>query len=148
MKKIGISLVAMVALVAGFFFIKQTGPVEVMAVNKTPDTILIAVKGLPYSAKSKLDWWLDNKNLLISKYQLDFNNPKEQPSIYIYNFGDGFKKEEIKDRLCFDNVPSPKNCIDKDIIMVISQLRNGNIKLAVDGDVFIQDGSGKITEIN
>lgn len=116
------------------------------AVDTTPNKILIVVKGLSYSAKSKLSWWLDNKSLLISQYKVHFTEFNKQPSVYIYDFGDGFKKEEMRDRLCFDSVSPPNNCIDKNIAMVISQLRNGEIKLAIDDDVFIQDKSGKIVK--
>ncbi len=146
MKKTSILAIIIAILALGFFFVKKPAPVEVMAVDKTPNTVLIAVKRLPYSAKSKLSWWLDNKSLLISKYKLDFTKPNEQPSIYIYDVSDGFKKEEMKDRLCFDSVSLPNNCIDKNIAMVISQLRNGEIKLTIDDDVFIQDKSGKIVK--
>ncbi|WP_312412524.1 DUF943 family protein [Pseudescherichia sp.] len=146
MKKNSILGIVIAALALGFFFVKKSIPVEVMAVDATPNTVLIAVKGLPHSAKSKLSWWLDNKSLLISEYKLDFTEPDEQPSVYIYDFSDGFKKEEMKDRLCFDSVSPPNNCIDKNIDMVISQLRNGEIKLAVDDDVFIEDKSGKIVK--
>ena len=146
MKKTSILGIVIAALALGFFFVKKSIPVEVMAVDATRNTVLIAVKGLPHSAKSKLSWWLDNKSLLISQYKLDYTEPDEQPSVYIYDFGDGFKKEEMKDRLCFDSVLPPNNCIDKNIAMVISQLRNGEIKLAIDDDVFIQDKSGKIVK--
>lgn len=146
MKKTSILAIVIAALALGVFFVKKPAPAEVMAVDKTLNTILIAVKGLPFSTKSKLSWWLDNKNLLISQYKLDFTEPNKQPSIYIYDFGDGFKKEEMKDRLCFNSVSLPNNCIDKNIAMVISQLRNGEIKLAIDDDVFIQDKSGKIVK--
>lgn len=146
MKKTSILAIVIVALALGFFFVKRPVTAEVMAVDATPNTVLIAVKGLPFSTKSKLSWWLDNKNLLVSQYKLDFTEPHEQPSVYIYDFGDGFKKEEMKDRLCFDSVSPPNNCIDKNIAMVISQLRNGEIKLAIGDDVFIQDKSGKIVK--
>lgn len=146
MKKTSILVIIIAALALGFFFVKKPAPVEVMAVDKTPNTVLLAVKRLPSSAKSKLSWWLDNKSLLISKYKLDFTEPNEQPSVYIYDFGDGFKKEEMRDRLCFDSVSPPNNCIDKNIAMVISQLRNGEIKLAIDSEIFIQDKSGKIVK--
>lgn len=146
MKKNSIFVIVIAALALWFFFVKKPASVEVMALDKTPNTVLIAVKGLPFSTKSKLSWWLDNKSLLVSQYKLDFTEPHEQPSVYIYDFSDGFKKEEMTDRLCFDSVSPPNNCIDKNIAMVISQLRNGEIKLAIGDDVFIQDKSGKIVK--
>lgn len=146
MKKISTSVIVIAALALGFFLVKKPASVKVMAVEKTPNTVLLAVKGVPFFTKSKLSWWLDNKNHLISQYKVDFTDPNEQPSVYIYDFGDGFKKEEMKDRLCFDSVSPPNNCIDKNIAMVISQLRNGEIKLAIGDDVFIQDKSGKIVK--
>jgi len=145
-KKTSILAIVVAILALGVFFVKKPAPAEVMAIDKPPNTILIAVKGLPYSTKSKLSWWFDNKSLLISKYKLDFTEPHEQPSVYIYDVSEGFKKEEMKDRLCFDSVSLPNNCIDKNIAMVISQLRNGEIKLTIDDDVFIQDKSGKIVK--
>lgn len=146
MKKTSFFVIVIAAFALGFLFVKKPAAVEVMALGKTPNTVLIAVKGLPFSTKSKLSWWLDNKSQLFSQYKLDFTEPDEQPSVYIYDFGDGFKKEEMKDRLCFESVSPPNNCIDKNIAMVISQLRNGEIKLAIDDDVFIQDKSGKIVK--
>lgn len=146
MKKNSILVFIIAVLALGFFFGKKPAPAKVMAVDVTPNTVLIAVKGLPYSTKSKLSWWLDNKSHLISQYKLDFTTPNEQPGVYIYDFGDGFKKEEMKDRICFDSVSPPNNCIDKNIAMVISQLRNGETKLAIDDDVFIQDKNSKIAK--
>ena len=89
-KKTSIVVIVIAALALWFFFVKKPASVEVMAVDKTPNTVLIAVKGLPFSTKSKLSWWLDNKSLLVSQYKLDFTEPHEQPSVYIYDFGDGF----------------------------------------------------------
>lgn len=146
MKKTCILIIIIAVLVLGFFFVKKPTLVEVMAVDTTPNTVLIAVRGLPYSAKSKLSWWLDNKSLLSSQYKLDFTELNEQPSVYIYDFGNGFKKEEMKDRLCFNSVSPPNNCIDKNIAMVISQRRNGEIKLAIDDEVFIEDKSVRIVK--
>jgi len=145
-KKTCILIIIIAVLALGFFFVNKSASVEVMAVDKTPNTVLIAVKGLPYSVKTKLSWWLDNKSLLSSQYKLDFTELNEQPSVYIYDFGNGFKKEEMKDRLCFNSVSPPNNCIDKNIAMVISQRRNGEIKLAIDDEVFIEDKSVRIVK--
>ncbi len=48
--------------------------------------------------------------------------------IVIYAFGEGYQEEGKKDRRCFEDMAPPRNCIDKNILMMIWRTRDGGVE--------------------
>jgi len=90
-------------------------------------TARIIVDSLPFTDAKKIDWWQHNQDQIRRKYHIPAG--AQGPFlITIYAFGDGYQEEGKEDRLCFPNVEPPRNCIDKNILMMIWRTREGSIK--------------------
>ncbi|SQA96853.1 Enterobacterial putative membrane protein (DUF943) [Cedecea neteri] len=67
--------------------------------------------------------------------------------ILLWYFGDGYKEEGKYDRLCFNDMPPPLNCIEKDKAFTVSTDRHNNVFFGVhDGKYYIND-KGKMIKI-
>ncbi|MBT0725538.1 DUF943 family protein [Rosenbergiella sp. S61] len=116
-------------------------PVDIVAVHEDGSSIDILVKNFPITSKGKINWWLKNEDSLKEKY----NIPKpEQDGYFViifWLFGGGYKKTDGYDRLCFDDMKTEINCIDKDRVFSISNSKNrGTIFTVSDGEYRIKDG--------
>ncbi|MGV3346572.1 DUF943 family protein [Enterobacteriaceae bacterium LUAb1] len=125
----------------GVFLWLSLRSAEVVVVHEDGSSIDILVKNFPITSKGKINWWLKNKNGLKEKY----NIPKpEQDGYFIiifWLFGDGYKETDGYDRLCFDDMKTEINCIDKNRIFSISNSKNrGTIFTVSDGEYHIKDG--------
>ncbi|AML59334.1 putative membrane protein [Serratia rubidaea] len=47
-------------------------------------------------------------------------------------FGDGYQEEGKYDRLCFDDMPTKKNCIDKNLLMMVRYAKNTGLSFRLD----------------
>ena len=68
-------------------------------------------------------------------------NPDKEGSFYLtfWLFGDGYKEEEKYDRLCFKDMKTKANCIDKDAIFSIDNSINmGMVFRTYDGTYRLQ----------
>ncbi len=70
----------------------------------------------------------------------------KEKSYYFFDFGKGYQNLEKKDRLCFKNIPAPKNCIDKNLIFVIYPIRKGGVQFRFNDAVYIQETNGRISQ--
>ncbi|WP_341844372.1 DUF943 family protein [Kosakonia oryziphila] len=68
-----------------------------------------------------------NQNKILKKYNIPTGD-KTPVLIVIYAFGDGYQEEGKEDRPCFSDIKPPKNCIDKNILMMIWRTRDGGVK--------------------
>ncbi|EGT5712671.1 DUF943 family protein [Cronobacter dublinensis subsp. dublinensis] len=103
-------------------------------------TAQILVNDLSLSSSAKIDWWIKNGKALAEKYSL---NGKD---ISVDVWGDGYQEEGKADRLCFADIAPPRNCIDKNIMMSVSQTRSGNTEYRIDDDIYLQTADGKIQQ--
>jgi len=104
----------------GYLFWLTSGPVEIIAVHEDGNYNFVLVKKFPITDKGKIDWWLINKD----RVKIHYDIPK--PAIYggynitFWNFGDGYKEDKY-DRLCFDDMQTKLNCIDKEPVLTIKR---------------------------
>ncbi|WP_252120247.1 DUF943 family protein [Erwinia tracheiphila] len=64
-----------------------------------------------------------------------------------WNFGDGYQEEGKYDRLCFDDMHTKENCIEKDPVFSVSNSRNRGIIFTVyDGTWHVKE-SGEIIRL-
>ena len=122
-------------------------PVEIIAIhNRGSHFNSVIVKNFPFTDRGKIAWWLKNKEILKGKYNIP--NPGPDGTFYLtfWLFGDGYKEEGKYDRLCFEDMKTKKNCIEKDIVFSVDNSRNmGTMFEAYDGTYRLQN-NGEIVK--
>lgn len=125
-----------------YYVYKAFHPATIVAVYQTENRSTVLVRNLPFTDAGKLAWWKINKKILNEQYGVPMDNSKGHFHISFWNFGDGFKEmpehvsrwsSETTDLLCFEEMKVKKNCIDKDMEMVIFNTMAGNILIRSDG---------------
>ncbi|EMH4161148.1 DUF943 family protein [Pluralibacter gergoviae] len=126
MRKFVVLLFALLLLASGYFFICNKD-VSVIDAHYDGSTAKVIVDRLPLTESEKIAWWEKNQNKILEKYSIPTGS-KIPFLIVILAFGDGYQVEGKEDRLCFADMKPPKNCIDKNILMMIWRTRNGGVK--------------------
>lgn len=122
-------------IVHGCFLWYSHRPVEIVAVHHGRSGFSdVLARNCPFTDKDKIDWWLKNKAMLEEKYNIP--NPEKDGYFYLtfWLFGDGYKEEEKYDRICFDDMKTKVNCIEKDPVFSVKNSKNmGTMFEAYDG---------------
>ena len=121
--------------------------VSVIATHQCYNRSDILVDRLPWSDKGKIKWWQNNKTFFQERYDIPKPDITGGYSIAIWRFGDGYKALEKYDRLCFEDMPPPNNCIEKDRLMYITLTRNGEVSYWLNDTRYIQRKSGELVEV-
>ncbi|WP_414147377.1 DUF943 family protein [Erwinia sp. BNK-24-b] len=122
-------VIIVIAALAIYFFSSFLNRQDVTVIDAHYDghTAQIIVDRLPFSKSAKIDWWLSNQGKIRSKYRIPSGN-KGPFLIAVFAFGEGYQEEGKEDRLCFNDIKPPRNCIDKNILMTIWRTRDGGVK--------------------
>lgn len=143
MKKIIFLLLAIIVLI-GFYLWCDNASVNVIAIHQNKYTAEIVVDRLPLTERSRIKWWVGNRKEIEGKYRIVSFENGGPDYITIYKFGDGYKKEGKEDRLCFDDMDTETNCIDKDILMTISRTREELERFTFSDSSYVISGDGVI----
>ncbi|WP_261641640.1 DUF943 family protein [Erwinia mallotivora] len=132
--------------ITGLFFWLSLRQAEIISVHKEKNHSDILVEYFPFTVKGKINWWLENKNMLKIKY--DVPSPSHDGSFVVtfWNFGEGYKETDGYDRLCFVDMPPPLNCIDKDAVLMVRNSKNTGLYFILDEGIY-RVKEGKIVEI-
>ncbi|WP_455814215.1 DUF943 family protein [Pseudomonas graminis] len=125
---------------SGYFFWLSLRPVEIVAAHHRSSSFSdVIVRNFPFTDKGKIAWWLNNKEMLKEKYNVPNPNPDGSFYLNFWLFGDGYKELSKYDRLCFEDMNTKKNCIEKDIVFTVSYSKNmGTMFEAYDGTYRLQ----------
>jgi len=143
MKKIIYLFLIIIAFTA-FYLWRDNASVNVIAIHQNKYTAEILVDRLPLTERSRIKWWVGNRKEIEGKYRIVSFENGGPDYITIYKFGDGYKKEGKEDRLCFDDMDTEANCIDKDILMTISRTREGLERFTFSDSSYVISGDGVI----
>ncbi|WP_312632962.1 DUF943 family protein [Pseudescherichia sp.] len=143
MKKIIYLSLTSIVLV-GFYLCHENSAVNIIAIHQAKYTAEILVDRLPLTERSRIKWWVGNRKEIEGKYRIVSFENGGPDYITIYKFGDGYKKEGKEDRLCFDDMDTETNCIDKDILMTISRTREGLERFTFSDASYVISGDGVI----
>ncbi|WP_336708623.1 MULTISPECIES: DUF943 family protein [unclassified Cedecea] len=127
-------------LLAGYCLWLAFRPVEIVAVHQRNSYSDVLVEGFPFTKKGKVHWWLKNKAMLKEKYGAPGPEKDGFYVITFWYFGDGYVETDGYDRLCFDDLDPPLNCIDKDKAFTVWQDRYKNTV------VIFRDGQYRLSE--
>ncbi|MBP2169594.1 hypothetical protein J2125_002786 [Erwinia toletana] len=119
-------------------------PVKVVDVHMTNYSATILVDHLPVTDIQRIEWWKENKAEILSKYKIPLENTYGDLSYYVMAFGDGYKELGKEDRLCFDDIPPPKNCIDKERLLTVRTTRDGGTEYVLKGGVYVEGRDGEV----
>lgn len=147
-EKIFLILAAVGVILAGYFFWLALRPVEIVAVHHRSNGFsAVLVNNFPLTAKGKINWWLENKKNIEKKYHAP--KPDKDGSFYLtfWLFGEGYKEEGKYDRLCFDDMQPPINCIEKSRVFSVESGRNGNVFFTIDDAIYRMGHERKIVKI-
>lgn len=137
--------VIFICLVGGVYL--NRSQVKIIAVHKDNYAPVVVVDRLPLSDAKKIAWWRDeSKNILANEDDAQIHN--RALNYYIYRFGEGYQESGKEDRLCFDDMKAPKNCLDKDILMIVRYRKNGDIQFDIDDDAYILRPSGELKKVD
>nr|WP_250318556.1 DUF943 family protein [Rosenbergiella gaditana] len=130
----------------GYFLWLTTRPVEIIAVHEDGNYCSVLVKNFPITDKGKIDWWLRNKDILKSRYDIPKPATYGGYDVTFWKFGDGYKEDKY-DRLCFDDMKTKMNCIDKEPIFTIKRFNyEREIFITYEGRYKLKD-NGKIIKL-
>lgn len=146
-KKI-ICILALAGLVLlGYFFWRSLQPVEIVAVHQRNNFSDVLVNNFPFTDKGKVNWWLDNKDKLKEKYDIPKPASYGLFTIVIWKFGEGYKYAEKYDRMCFEDMKEKRNCIDKNVLFIISNDKDDDMFFVGDNGTYRMGKDGEIVKI-
>ncbi|MCR0999160.1 DUF943 family protein [Serratia rubidaea] len=123
-------------------------PVQIVAVHEDKHFSSVLVKSFPLTTRGKIEWWLQNKEMLKERYGIPKPAPYGNFSITFWLFGDGYKEEGKYDRRCFNDMKTKVNCIEKDIVLNVRNSKNMGVVFFANGGVYRIDKNGKIIKVN
>ncbi|ELY5815113.1 DUF943 family protein [Cronobacter turicensis] len=128
----GLALMAVIMVAVAALGVIFSRPAKIIAVHQTPYTAAVIVERLPWRDRNKIRWWRDNEQHLITQYALKADNPRDSLDYFVYAFGKGYQPEGKADHLCFDEIKSTARCIDKNLLMIVTQNRAGEQIFLID----------------
>ena len=138
-KKFGWAIL-IIAVILSYFLWFCLRPVKIIAVHEDGNYSDVLVNPFPSTTKGKINWWLKNRNMLKSRYGIPKISSYGSYTITFWYFGDGYMEEEKYDRLCFTDMKTKKNCIEKDKAFTVSDGGNSGLYFTVsDGYYHIKD---------
>ncbi|WP_246494600.1 DUF943 family protein [Brenneria izadpanahii] len=135
-KKHVAAVLAVLAVIYGIIWLFR--PVKIVAIHQHNDSSYVLVLNFPLTSRGKIDWWLKNREMLQEKYAIPKRSSYGSFTIAFLDFSEGYKESEY-DRLCFEDMPSEKNCIEKQLVFSVDD--NGK------GFVFIQTLNGTYEQL-
>lgn len=138
-------LLLVAVVIFGYCLWLSLRPVEIIAVHhRGHGSSAVLVRNSPFTDKGKISWWLKNKNILKEKYNVPQPEKDGDFTVIFWLFGDGYKETDGYDRLCFDDMPSPLNCIDKNRVFSANHSRNMGISFIASGGIYRMRKNGEI----
>jgi len=122
-KKCGIVACIMAVLLLAWINLR---PVELVAVHQDDEFAYILVHNFPLTDKGKIAWWLAHADELKAKYAIPRPGPYGLYSISFWDFGEGYKDDDF-DLLCFSDMKTKKNCIEKNVVFRVDNARDGTV---------------------
>lgn len=107
--------------VLSYFIWLSLRPVEIIAVHQRDNYSDILVRSFPLTDKGKITWWLENQELLKNYHNIPEPDSHGLFTVNFWLFGEGYKEEGKYDRLCFNDMKTKVNCIEKDAVFSVNR---------------------------
>lgn len=139
-------LVAIVAIGYGLWLSLRS--VEIVAVHQEDNFSDVLVRSFPFTVKGKINWWQKNKKMLKEKYGIPKPASYGSFTVAFWYFGEGYKEEGKYDRLCFKDMNTKENCIEKDYAFTVSYSDNMGTTFTVDDGIYRISSVGAVIKIS
>ncbi|WP_455815622.1 DUF943 family protein [Pseudomonas graminis] len=134
-------------VLAVFLFWLSHRTMKIIAVHQDDTYSEVLVKDYPLTSKGKIGWWLKNKEMLKEKYNIPRPDKDGRYHVILWDFDEGYKELDKYDRLCFDDMPPPKNCVDKNTLMIISHSKDNVTQFTVGNEYYILQDDGVTVKV-
>ena len=142
------SLVFFAVLLLGYVLWLSWRPVKIVAVHQDHHFSDVLVENFPFTDEGKIEWWLKNKDMLKAKYGIPRPEADGAFTIVFWLFGKGYKETDGYDRLCFDDMNTTINCIDKKRVFSVSYSKNRGISFIAHKGIYRMRKNGEIVKDN
>lgn len=122
-------------------------PIEIIAVHQSGTYSIVLARDYPFTDAGKMQWWLKNKEKLKEKYNIPKPDEDGRYHVILWDFDEGYKEEGKYDRLCFDDMEPPKNCVDKNTIMIIRHSKDSITQFTVGNEYYILQDDGVTVKV-
>ncbi|MEE3664394.1 DUF943 family protein [Brenneria sp. g21c3] len=131
---------------ASYYLWLSLRPVDIVAVHEDGNFSSVLVKNFPITDKGKISWWLKNKDMLKTKYNIPKSASYGNFTITFWLFGDGYKKEGKYDRLCFNDMKKEINCIEKKAVFSVNNDSKNRVIFTVYDGTYLMKKNGEIVK--
>lgn len=138
---------ALIALTAVIAPIIQSKTVTIIGAHQTGSFGDIIVNHLPWTDHGKISWWMHHRDEISEKYKIPHRDENGIYHVMIWSFGDGYKEEDDKDRLCFEDMTATQRCIEKNALLLISSSRNRGLVIESRGASYRIEADGSVTRL-
>lgn len=139
-------MMLVVIIVGGYLLWLWYRPMKIIAVHQSGSYSIVLVKDYPFSDREKMKWWLKNKAMLKVKYNIPKSDKDGRYHVILWDFDEGYKEEGKYDRLCFDDMKPPINCVDKNSLLIIGHTKDKITRFTVDDGIYILQDNGLIVK--
>ncbi|AUX93557.1 DUF943 family protein [Mixta gaviniae] len=124
-------------------------PVEIVAVHHRGNNFsAILVKNFPFTDRSKINWWLENRDILKEKYNVPDPDENGPFSIIVWRFGKGYQADkQDDDQYCFKDMQIREHCIQKDTLLIIDGRGKNQAYFTGDNGKYLLKNNGEIIKI-
>ena len=147
MRKIIFIVIALLLFACAVFIYLNNRPSTVIAVHQLGNTSIILVDHLPVTNSAKIQWWYSHIDSITERYHLVADRPEGMFFYAVYAFDKGYQKEGKEDRLCFDEMTPPENCVDKNILLQMMPWGNGEDKFYFGSATYMANKNGDIRRV-
>lgn len=147
MKKIALISMILLLFAGAFFIYLEKRHSTVITTHQIGDVAVIFVDHLPITYHARIKWWYSHIDNITEEYHIVSKSPEGMFSYSVYAFGKGYQKEGKEDRLCFDDIPSPDNCVDKNVLLSVMPMNSGDDKFFFDSATYIANKNGDIHRV-
>ena len=121
-------------------------PMKIISVHQMKYYSIVLVEDYPFTDKGKINWWQKNKSILKAKYDIPQPEADGSYNVILWDFDEGYKEDDGYDRLCFDDMKPPKNCVDKNALMTVSRDKYNVTDFTLDDGVYVLQDNGLIVK--
>ncbi|MGK9435649.1 DUF943 family protein [Pantoea agglomerans] len=147
-KKIIIFIVALAMLL--LFYVSFFSSPKVLAIHGSEANKELLVKNIPFTDSDKIEWWDNNgvktisspETYNVSIWKFDGKYQKLAP-----RNSDVFPDHDTDYLLCFDDMKTEENCIDKSTwIMEVTKTKDGYTYYRLDGESYYRKPFGELVK--
>ena len=142
------SVILSILILAGLFTWFTQRPVKIIAVHENGHYSSVLVEQFPVTDRGKIDWWVQNKNILQKIYGIPKPSDWGYFNVMFWDFGDGYKKQDKSERLCFEDMKTEERCIDKNKIFSVERDRHGNTLFTVNDGRYQMNENGEVVGLS